>query len=358
MHEGTNVQSFHEKARLLLPPDVFSFIDGGSLDEFALRRNRKSFCDLAILPRVLRGLDKVFTEVDLFDHKISTPLLIAPTAYQGLLSTNGELDMLEAANRFNTTMILSMFSSVPHELLAQNKKNPIWLQMYFLQDREINKNFIQLAKDNHFDALVITVDTPVYAKKEREQTQPFKFPDHLSFAHLEKLGIPINECLKTKRHLSTLLDHKISWDDLDWLATETKLPIILKGILDPRDTEIALSYPNVKGIIISNHGGRQLDSSIAPLDVMSEHKEIVQNKIKLFLDGGITRGSDIFKALALGADATLIGRSALWPLSVNGSNGVFEVLTILQQELVETMILCGCSSIKEISPEFLAHKRT
>ena len=176
--------------------------------------------------------------------------------------------MLEATNQFNTIMILSMFSSVDHVLVAKKKKNPVWLQMYFLQDRDINKNFIKLAKENHFDALVLTVDAPVYGKKEREQAQPLKFPKNTCFAHLEKIGIPINECLKTKKHLSTLLDHQISWSDIEWLAQETELPIILKGILDPKDTEIALTFPNIKGIIVSNHGGRQLDSSISAMEVI------------------------------------------------------------------------------------------
>lgn len=351
--EITNIQSMYQKAKMLLSPDVFTFIDGGSLDELAVKRNRKSFNDLTLLPRVLRGVDEVSTQINLFKHKLSAPVLIAPAAYQGLLSRHGELDMLEAANQFNTIMILSMFSSVDHVVLSQKKKNHLWLQMYFLHDREVNKNFIRMAEENHFDALVVTVDAPVYATKERERAQPLTFPDNASWEHLEKLGIPIGASLKTKRHLSTLLDHRISWDDLDWLAKETQLPIILKGILDPRDTQIALTYPNVKGIIISNHGGRQLDSSCAAIEVMREHKALAGDKVSLFLDGGITRGSDIFKALALGADATLIGRSALWSLAVGSSNGVVQALTILQRELIETMILCGCATINQISSDFI-----
>lgn len=356
LEDVTSIQSFYLNAKKHLPSDVFSFIDGGSLDELAKKRNRNSFDDIALVPRVLRGLNDISTQVNLFDHILSAPILIAPAAYQGLLSQKGELDMLEAANQFNSIMILSMFASMDHVLVAQNKKGPLWLQMYFLHDRAINKNFIQLAQDNHFDALVITVDAPVYAKKEREQAQPLTFPPNTSFDHLEKLGIPINACLKTKKHLSSLLDHRISWDDLDWLAQETQLPIILKGILDPRDTEIALTYPNVKGIIISNHGGRQLDSSVSSIEMMREHKQIAGDKVKLFLDGGISRGSDIFKALALGADATLIGRAALWSLSVGGKEGVIKALSLLQRELIETMILCGCSAIKDISLDFLSRK--
>ncbi|KTD07258.1 alpha-hydroxy acid oxidase [Legionella jamestowniensis] len=356
LDEYTNTRSFYKKAKAFLPPDVFSFIDGGSLDELALKRNRESFNNVLISPRVLRRLGEISTQIKLFDHILNAPVLIAPAAYQGLLSKHGELDMLEAANQFNTTMILSMFSSMDYALIAQHKKVPVWSQMYFLTDREINRNFIQWMEELNFDALVVTVDAPVYAKKERERSHPLLFPENTSFPHLKKIGIPFEACLKSKRHLSTLLDHSISWNDLDWLARVTKLPIILKGIIDPRDTEIALTFPNVKGIVISNHGGRQLDSSLSPLEIMYEHRVKANHKVKLFLDGGIARGSDIFKALALGADATLIGRTALWALSVGGSAGVFHVLSILQQELQETMILSGCSTTKDITSEFIVGK--
>lgn len=351
-----NTQSFYQEAKTLLSEDVYSFIEGGSLDELALRRNRQSFSDILLSPRVLRGLSEVSTKFKLEQHEFAAPILIAPSAYQQLLTKNGELDMLAAANQFNIIMILSMFSSIDYSLIAQHKKIPVWLQMYFLKDREINKNFIQLAEELKFAALVITVDTPVYAKRERENTQPLKFPTDMNFTHLKQIGIPIDDCIKTKKHFSTLLDHRICWKDLDWLASNTQLPIFLKGIIDTRDTEIALTYPNVKGIIVSNHGGRQLDSCFAPMDVIYEHKKIVGNKMKIFLDGGINRGSDIFKALALGADATLVGRTALWALAVGGSEGVFQALSILQEELLEVMTLCGCSTLNDITPEFLTYK--
>lgn len=355
LEEILNTQSFYEKAKKILPSDIFSFIDSGSHDELALQRNRKIFDNILISPRILMGLEDICTEVELFNHKIDFPLLIAPAAYQKLLSKEGELDMLKAAEAFNTIFIVSMFSSVDYELIAQNKKKPVWLQMYFLKDREINKKFIHLANKLNFEALVVTVDAPIYGKKERERANPIKFPANLSFPHLKKLGIFFEDYLKNKRHFSSLLDQSIHWKDIAWLAENTDLPIILKGVIDPRDTEIALTYPNVKGIIISNHGGRQLDSSYAPIEVIHEHKKIVNDKVKLFLDGGIARGSDIFKALALGADATLIGRTALWALSVAGSEGVFHALSILKNELIEIMTLSGCSNIKNITKEFISN---
>ncbi|MDF2866729.1 MAG: putative Hydroxyacid oxidase [Gammaproteobacteria bacterium] len=353
LEEFRHLHDFYEKAKMILSPDIFNFVDGGSYDELAIKRNRQSFDNTLIAPRILRGLNQRSSNIELFNHNLAAPVLIAPTAYHGLLSKNGELDMLEAANRFNTIMIVSMFSSVDYAKISENRKNPVWLQMYFLKDREINSNFVELAEVLNFEAIVLTVDTPQYAKRSRELTNPLSFLPGTAFPHLKKIGIPIEECLATKKHFSTLLDHTISWKDVEWLAGKTKLPIILKGIINPKDTEIAISFPNVNGIIISNHGGRQLDSSFTPLEVMQKHKEINGNKVKLFLDGGIRRGSDIFKALALGADATLIGRAAAWALSVGGSAGVYHALTILQNEFLETMTLCGCASPSEITSEFV-----
>lgn len=352
----SSLKSFYQTAKHKLAPEIFNFIEGGSHDEHALEENRKSFQSVFLSSRVLRGISRISTTTEIGTHILTSPVLIAPSAYQSLLSPNGELDMLRAANRFNTILIQSMFSSIDYAQIAQEKKVPVWLQFYLLKDKAINKNFVQMAKASGFDALVLTVDAPVYAKRERELATPLRFPDNISWDHLKKIGIPVDECLRSGKHLSTLLDSSISWRDLDWLAAETDLPIILKGIIAPEDTTMALRYPAVKGIIISNHGGRQLDSSPPPLIVLKQHKAIADNRIKLFLDGGISRGTDIFKALSLGADATLIGRSALWALAVNGSEGVFQALSILQKELIEAMTLCGCASIKDITDEFIIQR--
>lgn len=347
------LQDFYKKAKSILSPHIFNFIDGGSNDELALKRNQEIFDNTLIAPRVLRGLSQVSCNIELFGQNLAAPILIAPTAYQGLISKNGELDMLDGINRFNTILILSMFCSIDYAKISKNKKNSVWVQMYFLKDRTINSNFIKLIEELNFEAIVLTVDTPKYAKRSREIKTPLNFPPDIVFSHLENIGILIKDCLSSKKHFSMLLDSTISWDDVEWLSKKTKLPIILKGIINPKDTEIAISFPNVKGIIISNHGGRQLDSSITSLEVMQRHKEISNNKVKLFLDGGISRGSDIFKALALGADATLIGRAAAWALAAEGSAGVYHALKILQEELIETMTLCGCSSLNDITSEFI-----
>lgn len=354
--EISNIKSLYHKAKSILPADIFEFIDGGAGNELALSRNLRSFDEINLLPRVLRGLHSITTEFNIDNFSAAAPLLIAPTAYHRLLSPQGELDMLQAANQFKTIMIVSMFSSVDYQMIAANKRVPVWLQMYLLKDRAVNHNILKLAEDCGFEALVLTVDAPVYASRGREQANPLQFPSHVSFDHLEKLGIPVSASVKSRRHLSQLLDPSIHWSDLDWLAENSKLPVILKGIMNPRDTEIALDYPNVKGIVISNHGGRQLDSSLSALEVMMQHRLIAGNKLKLFLDGGIRYGSDVFKALALGADAALIGRSALWALAVGGSQSVFNLFTQVKTELQETMMLCGCSNVEEISSEYVVCK--
>ncbi|MBX9977760.1 MAG: alpha-hydroxy-acid oxidizing protein [Alphaproteobacteria bacterium] len=348
-----NIRTFYDQARTLLPPDLFHFIDGGSCDEHTLKRNSAATHRLLILPRILQCTKNITTTVPLFEDTIAAPLLIAPTAYQRLLHHDGELATLNAANRFNTIFIVSMFSSTDYGEIAANAKMPLWLQMYLLKDRKPNLRLIRRAEELGYKALVLTVDAPVYGKREREMTSPLQFPNHINFSHINDLGIPFDDCPHSTAHFANLIDPAIGWQDVEWLATVTDLPIILKGVLDPRDTAIALTHPNVKGIIVSNHGGRQLDETVSAFDVMEDHRGVAGKKLMLFLDGGISRGSDIFKAIALGADAALIGRASLWALAVRGSDGVLRALTLLQEELQNVMALTGCSQIKDITRDFI-----
>lgn len=353
-----NIKSFQEKAKTILPPEVFSFITSGSLDELTLKRNKNKFNEFLIEPRVLCGIKKTSTEVNVLGAKLNAPFIIAPTAYQKLLSLNGELDMLEAINQFNIIYTVGMFSTIDYEVLAQKSKNSLWIQMYLLKDRSVNQELIRVAERANFKAIMLTVDTPVYAKRESEIATPLQLPKDISFEHLSNIGIPFKKYINTKKHFSELLDPVISWKDIEWLAKQTKLPIILKGILSPKDTKIALEYNSVKGIVISNHGGRQLDSTLSPIEIIHKHHEIVEDKIALMLDGGIGRGQDIFKSLALGANCVLLGRSMLWPLAVGGAQGVLHALRILQEELTEVMILSGCSNIAEINSSYIKKEST
>lgn len=348
-----DVKKLAKRSKSILPQSVSHFINGGAGLEKALSRNKKSFDKINLSPRVLRGLKNVNTELKLFNYKQSTPLLLAPAAYQALLSHGGELDMADAINRINATMIVSLFSSKPHKEIAQKINGPLWLQLYLLKDKAINQTILEKATEWGVKALVLTVDAPVYATRYKEKTTPLTFPKHIDFSHLEELGIPVSASLKSKMHLSQLLDSSLSWDDISWLAENSNLPIILKGVMDPRDSKIALEFPNIKGIVVSNHGGRQLDCALSPIEVIEKHRQQVGNKLKLFLDGAIDCGSDVFKSIALGADAVLIGRAALWALALGGSDNVYKLLNQITNELKETMTLCGCNNLEEISSDFI-----
>lgn len=350
LDEFISIKSFYEKAKTMLPEDVFTFISSGSLDEKALNRNKQKFEEVLILPRILRALKNINTSCQVFNTSIAAPILIAPTAYHKIISDNGELDMLEAANQYNSIFITSMFSSTDYALLAKKSKGPIWLQMYLLKDRRVNARLIQIAAESGYSAIVLTVDTPIYAKREKELQSPLKLPNHITFSHLENIGIPVRHCLSTKEHFSQLIDPTIGWEDIEWIINQSKLPIILKGVMSPKDTSIAISYQQISGLVISNHGGRQLNSTFATLELVTEHKKIIGDKLSLFIDGGFSRGEDIFKAIALGADAVLIGRAMLWALALKQeAKGVLHALNILRQELIETMLLAGCSSLNEIN---------
>lgn len=353
MNSSVNIASLYEAAKEVLSPDVFAFIEGGSFDELTLRRNAQKIRELLILPRMLRLNKNISTQSRVFGENLSSPIIIAPTAYQCLVHEEGELATLEAANHVNTIFTVGMFSSVDYRILAEHAKVPLWFQMYLLKDRAANERLLKHVENLGYRAIVLTVDAPVYGGREREKQNPLKFPEHINFSHLKELGIDLDLNIKTTNHFASLLDSCIGWDDVEWISKITSLPIILKGILDPRDTEIALRFPQIKGVIISNHGGRQLDSTLSPLEVIEEHRRLVKNKISLFLDGAISRGSDIFKSIALGADAVLVGRSVLWGLAAGGRQGVESVLQTLHHELINVMALSGCSTLQDISRDFV-----
>lgn len=347
-----NIEQFKKIAERILPRNILSFIAGGSGKEITLHRNVEQYNKYFIVPKVLRNISKVDMSTTVLGEFVDLPIFIAPTAYHRLVSDKGEIDTVNALNNFNSIMILSLFSTTSYEELINISKNPLWMQIYFFKDRFITKNIIEYIEQLGFKAIVITVDTPVYAKRVREQSFPLKFNKNINFKYLKKFGIDIDNIMKSKKHFSELLDHNISWNDIEWLTTISRLPIILKGVLHHEDTSIASEIDSIKGIIISNHGGRQLDSSVSPLDVLKLNKLKIRKNQLLLIDGGISCGQDIFKSIALGAHAVLIGKPILWGL-VAGENGVLRVINIIKKELEETMILSGTSSLSEINEDFL-----
>lgn len=342
-------KELRNEAKEKLSKNIFAYVDSGAESEKTKERNYKSLNEYFIIPRVLRNVIVPNTELQLLNFSLKSPMLIAPMAYQSLLHKYGELETIKAVNKFGGGLILSIFSSTDFKKIVDNANQKPWFQLYFLKDREITKNIIQAISRMGFQALVITVDTPIYGKKTQEKQTPLFLPNYISFDHLNHFGIDVNKIRKLPNHFASLLDSTISWEDIEWVSKITNLPIILKGILDPRDTQIALKFPNIKGIIISNHGGRQLDSVISPLDTIRQHRQLVEDKLFLGIDGGITTGKDVFKSIALGADVVFLGRIILWTLTVFGSKGVSQLLNHLKNELEETMFLTGCGKLSDIS---------
>lgn len=350
-----NLADYEKAAGAKMPTIYFDYYASGADDEITLRENHTAYGRLKLHYRVLRGINQVDTTTYLLGQKLSLPILIAPAAFQKLAHPDGEKAMAQAAEQVGTTMILSTVSTTSLEEVAQATSAPLWFQLYMYKDRGITQALIERAAAAGFQAIALTVDTPVFGKRERDIRNQFQLPDHLTIQNLmsssgERLPAASGSALST--YVNEMFKMDLSWGDVEWLASITSLPIFLKGVVHPADATAALDY-GAGGIIVSNHGGRQLDTSPATIEVLPAIAEVLSGRLPLLVDGGIRRGTDVVKALALGADAVCIGRPALWGLAVNGSAGVTAVFDLLREELERAMALCGVKSIAEITPELI-----
>ncbi|KLJ11131.1 hypothetical protein EMPG_13582 [Blastomyces silverae] len=357
-------------AQKKLPKQVWDYYASGADEENALRRNRSAFDRLLLRPRVFRDVSHVDTSTTIFGKKYPIPIGISPSAMQRLVGGNGEIDMARAAASRGTTMILSSHTTCTLEdvIQAPGADNP---------NRERCAQVITRAQAAGYKAIVLTVDTPVLGNRINERKTPLVLPPHLSLANIhQKINNPTTNVkpLKAKPTMNrilleartaqeaaeitrgnhdTLNDASLTWSNtMSWLRSKTNLKIILKGIMTAEDALLAIEH-GADAIVVSNHGGRQLDSVPSTIEVLPEIVSAVRGRVPVIIDSGITRGSDVFKALALGADFALVGRSALWGLSYGGQEGVERVLDILERELSRTMALVGAGSIGEIGREML-----
>lgn len=351
------VKDFEKLAKHSLDKAVFDFISGGAMDEITLQENEKSYDQIKIMPRVLRGVSTTDTSISIFGNTLNMPIFIAPMAFQKLSHVNGEQETAIAARQANIIMIISTYSTIPLKIIKSELLLPPWFQIYIMKDRSLTKSLIELAESEGCQALVLTVDATVYGKRKRELLNPICqeiiLPDLLMLQNRSSSKFS----LRYAKDLSTYLDPTISWKDIEWIKSVTKLPLCLKGIIRADDATLAEQH-GIDGIIISNHGGRQLDTMLPPIFALPSIKEAVSNKINILIDGGIRRGTDILKAIALGADAVLIGRPILWSLAMGGQEGVYQVLNILNDELKQAMTLSGCKKISEISKDLIYKLKT
>lgn len=333
-----NVFEYETLAEGCMEPGAWGYIQSGSDDEVTLRANRTAFERIQLRPRMLVDVSQCDVRTTALGTPIDMPILIAPTAFHCLAHPAGECATARAAARVGTLMVASTSSTRSLEDIAAASAGPLWFQLYF-HDKESAANLVRRAASAGYRALVVTADSPRWGHKERAIRAGFQLPPHLHKANLadEESGGK---------------DVSITWESLDWLRSVTSLPILLKGILTAEDALLAVQH-GVDGVIVSNHGGRQLDGVPASIDVLPEIVDAVGRHCEVYLDGGIRRGTDILKAIALGARAVLVGRPTLWGLAVNGEDGVKDILDILRAELELAMRLAGCPLLERIDRSLL-----
>ncbi len=343
------VRDYEAYAQERMTPQAWAWLSGGSADESTLRDNLAAFARLQLQGRVLRDLAGGDTRLTLFGHTFEYPVFLAPVAYHKLAHPQGELATVLGASALKAGMIVSTQASTSLEDIAAAAQTPLWFQLYIQRDRGFTRELVQRAEQAGYQALVVTLDAPINGIRNREQRAGFALPAGIDAVNLRGLQEPGHHARPGESPIfgSPLLAGAPTWEDIAWLQSLTRLPILVKGILSAEDAVMAVAQ-RVDGIIVSNHGGRTLDSLPATIDALPGIARAIDGRVPLLLDGGIRRGSDVLKALALGASAVLIGRPYMQGLAAAGATGVAHVMHILRTELEVAMVLCGCKNLAQV----------
>ena len=340
-----NVADYFEAAAAKVDPAVWCYFEGGAGDEVTLRANSAAFGRWRFRPRVLVDVGGVSAATTVLGTPVSLPVLVAPFAMQRLLDPEGELATARAATAAGTVLCVSTITTSAHdEIAAAGAEGPRWLQLYILRDRVRTLDHLAEARASGYSALVLTVDTPVLGRRERDVRLGFELPPDLPLPYMKGKDASVAMSFAEQFQMSP----SVTWSDLEWIAAESGLPVILKGIVTREDAVLAVEH-GAAAIVVSNHGGRQLDGAPATLDALPEVVEAVAGRCEVYVDGGIRRGADVLKALALGAQATLVGRAAACGLAVDGEAGVRAVLDILRDEIELGLALLGCTTPAEVT---------
>jgi 4-hydroxymandelate oxidase len=334
------VDDYAPIARRLLTPEAWDYYDGGGGDEITLRANCEAYRRIKLRPRVLVDIANCDLSTVVSGSRVSMPILIAPMAYHGLAHSEAEMASVEGARLAQTLMVSSINSSRTLEQIAAYRHGPLWQQLYFGPDRAATLNLVGRIERAGYQAIVLTVDRPVSGMRTRDLRNRFKLPTGVRAANFGDADRSLDAiCAAT-------------WEDLSWLINSTTLPVMVKGILTGEDASRAAEM-GAAAIMVSNHGGRLLDSVNASIDSLKEVVLAVSGRCDVYCDGGIRRGTDVLKALAIGAKAVLVGRPILWGLAAEGAQGVARVLEILRQELRQAMMLAGRPTINDIDPSLI-----
>jgi isopentenyl diphosphate isomerase/L-lactate dehydrogenase-like FMN-dependent dehydrogenase len=341
-----NVADVERVAAEKLDAGVLGYFAGGAGDEITLRDNVAAWKRWRLRPRMLVDVSAVDTTVELLGGPLSMPVIVAPVAYQRLVDPDGEEGMARAAAAAGTAMCLSTLATArPSEVAAAAPGARHWFQLYQFRDAAITRAMMDEAVAHGFEAIVVTVDLPPGGNRERDLRNTFKLPEGLG---IPSVSAALGDRAVTVEETFELMDLSLEWPSLAALAADCSVPVLVKGILTAEDALLAVEH-GAGGVIVSNHGGRQLDCAVASADALPEIVEAVAGRVPVLVDGGIRRGTDVAIALALGADAVLVGRPALWGLAAGGAAGAERVLSILRAELELTLGLCGCPSPGELT---------
>lgn len=352
-----NLHEVEAQARERLSAQTFDYYAGGANDEVTLHANRRAFEELAIRYRVMVDVSRRELGTTLLGRAVPAPIVVAPMAFQRLAHSDGETATARGANALGIPMTLSTFATCSLEEVRAATEGPLWFQLYVHRDRDITRELVRRVAAANFDALVLTVDVPEIGRRERDERNGFRLSADLRVANFKpEVSTPLQDDTAGSglaNFITGMRDSSLQWKDLEWLSELGGIPLLVKGLVRADDARRAVDH-GAGGVIVSNHGGRQLDTAIASLRALPEVAAAVGDRTLVMMDGGVRRGTDILKALALGAHAVMVGRPVLWGLAVNGEAGVRRVLELLIAELDLAMALAGAPRLADITRDLIA----
>ena len=377
LKRANNIADLRAMARRRLPRPIFDYIDGGADDEISLKRNAAAFADYELIPDVLNDVSRIESATTLFGQQVKWPLMLSPTGLNRMFHIDAELAVARAAARHGLLYSLSTLGTTRLEDIAKAFAGPSVFQIYVFKDRGLTSEFVARCKEAGFHGLALTVDTPIAGNRERDRVNGLSIPPQLTLRSLTSFALHPGWSLPALSgsrfdfanvshridalasgpmslfdYIGGQFDRSVSWRDLEWLAAEWNGPLAIKGVMTPEDAKRAIAS-GATGVMISNHGGRQLDGAPAPVDQIEAIRDALGDGPDVICDGGIRRGSDVVKALALGATACSIGRPYLYGLAAGGEAGVARALTILTEEFERTMILAGINDIAKLGRRYV-----
>ncbi|CAL4061526.1 unnamed protein product, partial [Meganyctiphanes norvegica] len=356
------IEDYEAEAARRLPRAPLDYYRSGATSEITLKENKQAILSWYIRPRFLRDVTQHNMSTTILGHKVSVPFGVAPTAMQRMAHPDGECANARACARMNTVFTLSTIATSSIEEVAIAAPDSLrFFQLYIYKDRDVTAGLVKRAETEGFAAIVLTVDAPQFGIRRADARNKFALPEHLRMGNFQSDDDKGNLVNKSSggsginEYVVSLFDPSLTWDDIAWLKKLTKLPIVLKGILTAEDAILGVEA-GAAAIWVSNHGARQVDQVPPTISVLPEIMKAVRDKCEVYIDGGFTQGTDIFKALALGAQMVFLGRPLLWGLACEGEDGAYNILNILKRELSSAMLLSGCATVKDITKDMVIRK--